>query len=441
MTDASSYFDLSPTDRSMAILDRTSSVTFHVVWDMVGPVDLDALLWAWRALARLHPILACTTDLDTSAVWQPGVEPSAIDVIDGEIDVDGATAQATAAPLEIASGPIVRLTAIKGTAGLRLVLAAQHAAFDGAASVVMIEDLRRIYLGRLSGDSTPVEPDFSPRTVRSALQQTRLPMATAQGFITQSLDRWRKLPPSGHVDPAGTPTEIATGYVTIDVGPALGALDQKRRRNSWPTDAVLVGLLETAWSETLGAADGAGIWLVAANLRPGLGLDRGSGNLSGVEPIAMRNDHPQSIDASIEQAAARIAATKAGFPGLGPELMARSWAWTTPSLMNQGVDTMIRSGRRQRYTRILSNMGKLPDSLTDWGPARLEGLRYLGPMAQGPYCMFVAQAHGGNSWLTVRTSPDWFSVDHAKEFERAINRYCGVDQDRLVPAQVVSSDR
>ena len=425
----------------MAILDRTSSVTFHVVWDMVGNVDLDALLGAWRALARVHPILACTSDIETSAVWQPGLAPSEIEVIEGGMEIEAATAQATAAPLQIADGPIVRLTAIKGNVGLRLVLAAQHAAFDGAASVVMIEDLRRIYLGRLSGDPFPVEPDSSPRTVRSALQQMPLPMATAQGFITQSLDRWRKLPPSGHVDPAGTPTEIATGYVTIDVGPALGVLDQKRRRNSWPTDAVLVGLLETAWSEILGAAGRAGIWLVAANLRPGLGLERGSGNLSGVEPIAMKPNGPHSIDASIDQAAARIAATRAGFPGLGPELMARSWAWTTPSLMNQGVDAMIRAGRRQRYTRVLSNMGKLPDSLTDWGPARLEGLRYLGPMAQGPYCMFVAQAHGGNSWLTVRTSPDWFSVDHAKEFERAINRSCGLDLERLVPAQVVSSDR
>jgi hypothetical protein len=213
----------------------------------------------------------------------------------------------------------------------------------------------------------------------------------------------------------------------MDLGPALLAIDERRRRNSWPMDAVLVGLLEAAWNEVFGQTEnGDGVWLVASNLRPGLGLTRGAGNLSGVEAIAVRRPQAQPVEQLIEQAAAEIAAAKTGFPGLAPELMARAWAWMPPVVLNQGVDLTIRAGQRQRYTRIISNLGQIPESLFDWGQARLEGLRYLGPMARGPYCMFVAQSLAGSPSLTVRTGPDWFTTAHARDLEFAINRNCGV---------------
>ena len=209
-------------------------------------------------------------------------------------------------------------------------------------------------------------------------------------------------------------------------------MDEERRRNSWPIDAVLVGLLEAAWNEVFGGAhDGAGVWLLAANLRPGLGVNRGIGNLSGVEPIVVTSQGTRSLRPLIEQAAAGIGATRAGFPGLGPELMARSWAWMPPSLLNQGAEAMLRASRDRRYTRIISNMGRIPDSLSDWGAARLEGLTYLGPMGRGPYCMFVPITHGGSSSMTVRTAPDWFSAEHAKNLGAAINRLCGVEETSM----------
>ena len=113
--------------------------------------------------------------------------------------------------------------------------------------------------------------------------------------------------------------------------------------------------------------------------------------------------------------------------------MVRTWGWLSPSVLNQGVDMMIRAGQRQRYTRIISNMGRLPDSLADWGPARMEGLSYLGPMARAPYSMFVALSYGTSTALTVRTSPDWFTSDHARELELAIGRHCGLAHSRPTP--------
>ena len=61
---AEGYFDLSPTDRSMAILDRTSPVAFNAIWDVIGTVETESVDWAWQALARVHPIMTCTIDVD-----------------------------------------------------------------------------------------------------------------------------------------------------------------------------------------------------------------------------------------------------------------------------------------------------------------------------------------------------------------------------------------
>ena len=423
---AASYFDLSPTDRSLAILDDTSPVTFHAVWDLIGAVDFDALAWAWQALALLHPILTCQTNLAMDSVWRPGPALPGIHMKSGGADIDQATSQELAAHLSLSEGPIVRLTSVTRADGCRMILAAHHAAFDGAASVELIDDLRRIYLGGCADRPGPSAPDLSPRTLKAAMRRHRVPVVTGQRVITQSLDRWRKLPTSDHVDPSPGATQIANAYVTFDLGPALDSLAEQRRHNSWPMDAVLVALLERAWNEVFGSkAEGAGVWLVSANLRASLGLEGGIGNLGGVEAVAMTQGE-KSLDRVIEEAAAEIAVVRSDFPGLGPELMAKAWAWMPPSVLNRGVEAMIRVGKRRRYTRILSNLGRIPDSLMDWGQVRLQGLRYLGPMAKGPYCLFVAMSHAGSSSLTMRTSPGWFTAEHARQLETAINRSCGL---------------
>jgi len=434
------YFDLSPTDRSMAILDRSSPVAFHVIWDLIGDVDLESLAWAWEALARIHPIVSCTTDVEAADTWRLAPEPTPLNAIDGGSDFDAVTARQVAMTVDPSEGPILRLDAISRTDGIRVVLAAHHAAFDGAASVLLIDDLRRLYVSRCSGGAPQIEPDQSPRTVKAALSQSRLPFLTTQSYITQSLNRWRRLPASTHTDPSLRPAQPATGYVTMEVGPAIDSIDDQRRRNSWPMDAVLVGILEAAWNDVFGRNEvGAGVWLVSSNLRPGLGVTRGIGNLSGVEAVAVTRPDARPVDAVIEQAAAEIAATRSGFPGLGPELLARTWGWLPASVVNQGVDQMISAGERQRYTRVISNMGRLPESLADWGPIRLEGLRYLGPMSRAPYTMFVALSHRGSTTLTVRTAPDWLTPEHARALELAIYRNCGLNQPRPGPGATPNS--
>jgi hypothetical protein len=206
------------------------------------------------------------------------------------------------------------------------------------------------------------------------------------------------------------------------VGPVLASLEEPRRRSNWSVDAILVGILEGAWIATFGSGAGASVWLVAQDLRPGLGVGRGVGNLSGAEPVAIRNPDARPVERLIEQAASEMAVTKSNSPGLGPELMARSWAWMPTQILNRGVDWMIQSGLRNRYTRSLSNLGRLPSSLDEWGDAEMATIKFVGPMATAPYTSFIAFAHGSSSWLTVRVSEGWFSAEHAGRLEGAIYR-------------------
>ncbi|HEY3427389.1 MAG TPA: hypothetical protein VGK83_01850, partial [Acidimicrobiia bacterium] len=144
------------------------------------------------------------------------------------------------------------------------------------------------------------------------------------------------------------------------------------------------------------------------------------------EPVAIRNPHVRPIELLIEQAASEMAISKSNSPGLGPELMARSWGWMPPQLLNRGAEWMIRNGLRNRHTRTLSNLGRLPFSLNDWGNARMATIRFVGPMSKGPYTSFIAFAHGSSSWLTVRISEGWLTKAHAVQLDRAMHRVLSV---------------
>ena len=425
------YFVVSPTDRSMAMLDRISPVAFHVIWDLVGAVDLAALDRAWQDLAAVHPILGCNLDIEVDSRWRPGQEQPPIRLVDEQSGrasrpskadrVDQLTAGELASPMDLRRGPVVRLSAISTIDGFRFVLAAHHAAFDGVASVLLLEDLRSLYLERVP-NARPPRADMSPRTVEALIGNEGLPFRKRQGVVGRGLDRWRRLPPSAHVDPSSGPPGDATDYVTFEMGTVLAAYEEQRRRNNWSVDAVLIGVLEGAWSDTFGSGEGASGWLVAQDLRPGFGVHRGLGNLSGAEPVAIRSPHVRPVERLIEQAAAEMAITKSNSPGLGPELMARSWRWMPPQVLNRGAEWIIRSGLRNRYTRTLSNLGRLPSSLNDWGPASMATIRFLGPMSKGPYTSFIAFAHGSSSWLTVRISEGWLTRTQAARLERAMHR-------------------
>ncbi|HSL27054.1 MAG TPA: hypothetical protein VLA54_12300 [Acidimicrobiia bacterium] len=425
-TEAERYFDLSPTDRSMAILDRSSPVTFHVIWDLVGPLDLAALARCWQGLATIHPILACTADVAVDTRWHPAAQPLPFQLVDA---IDDRMYELTAAEVGVrldTGGPLVRLTALSRGATTRLVLGAHHAAFDGVASVVLLEDLRRVYVDYLgSGRLPPLPADLSPRTVAGAAQHGGLSAGDRWRIAARSMDRWSRLPTSTHADPAAGETDVATGYEIIELGPALAALDERRRHNRWPVDAVLVGVLEAAWTDVFGpGGSGAGVWLVASDLRHGLAVTRGIGNLSGTEPVAIRRPGVRPVEKVIEQAAAEMATWKSSHPGLGPELMARSWSWLPPAALNQGVEMMMRTGRRQRYTRTLSNLGRLPSSLSDWGQARMEEIVFLGPMSKGPYNSFIAFAFGSSSRLTARVTPTGPTSAHVADLRAAIYQLC-----------------
>lgn len=372
------YFAVGRLDRAMAVLDASTAVGFEAVVELDGEPDEEALAEAWRRVTERHPILRCGF---TDGGWEPGLGSTAV------LDVDGGT----------------------------LVVRCDHRAFDGMASVLVLDALRRAYLDVLAGRPAEHVPDRTPRVIErsvpvSAPTGDRLAMASRAAF------RWRRAPVSTHRDPADElPTGPANGRFVFDVGPALGRLADRRRRMGWSADAVLVGLLEHAWSATFGEPGGPSAWMVARDLAGPLGLERGIGNFGAVDDVVLL---PDDLEGTIDRAHRELAAhwedvvsgtvTAAGFPAPDAALAAG-----------------FRRGRRLRHTRSVSNVGQLGDRLDDWGRTGARRVYFVGPMADPPYVSFIAAGRGDEALVCVRTSADWLTADDARRLGEAAQHLAG----------------
>jgi hypothetical protein len=198
----------------------------------------------------------------------------------------------------------------------------------------------------------------------------------------------------------------------MDLGPVLQSLAPKRRKYHWSTDAVLVGVLEKAWSSVFGPPEAESSWLVAKDLRPALGVVRGIGNLSvlaGTSIVDPRSDLVSiidQIDAEMStQSADLLTASRAG----------ARWG----SAARRSLLAGLRKGQTLRFQRSLSNVGQLGDSLDSWGTASLSRVWFVGPLAHPPYTSFIAAGRESSTLVSVRTSPHWLTSQHARRLEQA----------------------
>jgi hypothetical protein len=375
----------------MSVMDETSAVGFEAIVELEGSVDKDALREAWSRLAARHPILTCVRAGDT---WQTvGEPPTGPDAVQPGHD----------------NPPIsLRVTPIEE--GVRLTMFCNHVAFDGMASVVLMGDLREEYVAVLEGRA-PRPVDWSSRTIEAAAVSTpswRSLTATA----TRGSFRWWQAPVSTHIDPGSHGSAPASDNELMDLGPVLQSLAPKRRKYHWSTDAVLVGVLEKAWSSVFGPPEAESSWLVAKDLRPALGVVRGIGNLSvlaGTSIVDPRSDLVSiidQIDAEMStQSADLLTASRAG----------ARWG----SAAKQSLLAGLRKGQTLRLQRSLSNVGQLGDSLDSWGTASLSRVWFVGPLAHPPYTSFIAAGRESSTLVSVRTSPHWLTSQHARRLEQA----------------------
>lgn len=391
MAAALSYYRVGIVDRAMATLDEKSAVGFEAIAELHGVVDERALAEAWSRLATRHPILTCVRAGDG---WKPSRPPS----MGPEVDH----------PRQGEPPVALRITSTPG--GVRLTMLCNHVAFDGTASVILLGDLKNEYNAVLDGKPAP-RPDWSPRTLEDLVDQSPDWRAVTAATI-RGASAWWQAPTSTHVAPGGAVGDPATDHSVLELGPVLRALAPARRRYRWSTDAVLVGVLEKAWTSVFGPPQADSTWLVAQDLRPTLSTTRGVGNLSAIAGVSIadpRSDLMSVFDRVHGEIRTRSRDLITAVSAVRPWRMA-----ARPSF-----EAMLRRGHRLRWHRSVSNVGQLGDELEHWGSASLRRVWFVGPLAHPPYTSFIAAGHGPSTLVSVRTSDHSLTQDHALALERA----------------------
>ena len=388
--DASAYHAVGLADRAMALVDETSSVGFEATVVLRGNLDEAALGEAWDRLAVLHPIISCVR---AEGAWRPAGRP----------ELGPAVRQPTHEEPPVG----LRVTATED--GVRLTMLCNHVAFDGVASVRLLGDLRDEYNSVLSG-APARPPDWSPRTLEA--QGVEIDWRTSIAAVVRGASTWWRTPPSTHVDPGPISDLPAEHHALMEFGPVLDALTPTRRRYHWSVDAVLVGVLEKAWSEVFGPPLAESSWLVARDLRPMLGTTRGIGNLSGALGVSIP-DPASDLMTVIDTAEAALASQSRVLATAAVSL--QRWRPAADVSFAQ----MLHRGRKMRAYRSVSNVGQLGESLDQWGSASLHRVWFVGPLAHPPYNSFIAAGHGDSTLVSVRTSGAWLTESHARALERA----------------------
>ena len=293
-----------------------------------------------------------------------------------------------------------------------MTLLCNHVAFDGTASRILLDDLREEYVGVLDGRPER-QPDLSPRTLEETAREPD--WRTAVATVARGTATWWRAPVSTHADPGPPSDAPAEEHVTVELGPLLAELAPLRRKYWWSVDAVLVGVLEKAWSEVFGPPVAESTWLVARDLRPGLGISRGIGNLSTAAGVSL-TDPRDDLIAVIDQAEAALAAQSNDLLTAGSSV--GRWGPASDFSFAQ----MLRRSSRLRAYRTVSNVGQLGDSLAGWGDARLRRVWFVGPLAHPPYTSFIAAGNGDSTLVSMRVSPDWLTADHAVAIEQALGQ-------------------
>ncbi|MFZ0015178.1 MAG: hypothetical protein WAL25_13815 [Acidimicrobiia bacterium] len=383
------YFQVGVADRAMALLDETSAVGFEAVVELRGPLDEGALTTAWRRVSSIHPIVTCVR---TDKTWRPVAEPP---IGEGVTQPDH-------------HSPPVALQITRTGETTRLTMMCSHVAFDGVASRILLGDLRDEYEATLSG-IPPRIADWSPRTLETIAGETDWRSSTAA--VVRSASAWWRSPISTHVDPGPGSSAPADDHAVLELGPVLGRLTPARRKYGWSVDAVLVGILEKTWSRVFGRPTGESTWLMARDLRPALGMARGIGNLSAAAGTSMTG-RTADLATVIDRAQADLV-------GQDGDLVTSAASVRMGAIAEISFGQMLRRSKKLRAQRSLSNVGQVGDSLDRWGPASLDRIWFVGPLAHPPYNSFIATGHGDSTLVSVRTSPAWLTADHAGAMETA----------------------
>jgi NRPS condensation-like uncharacterized protein len=421
----SAYWEASPTDRALLIVDRTSAVTFHLVAEFTGRIDDDRMRAAWRLTSCRHPILLARFEAEHPPFgrWAPSLrQPEYLSITCDEGARPTLVRDLCAEDMTPITGRTARVVAIHAAHETTVVLSIHHAAMDGRAGLMVFDDLRRRY-GARTGRGEPA-PDVTPRTMSTALRAADVPSDVVRDIVRAGGRRWADAW-SSHREPdtirPRCPEE--RDVATHDIDPhALAALDDMRRRFRWSVTDVLLTALARAWEEVIGrdhrdpARSG---WLVTADLRPRLGTVGGAGNLSGTEPVLLDDVARLRPREAIAQTNRELSVLRSGWPGLFADLAVATGVLPARSF-DRALGRLLGIARQRCMTRTFANFGVVPDEATAWDGVTVARLWWAPPLADPSYVNATFLRACGRTTLCLRTGSTGLGKADARDLCDAI---------------------
>jgi hypothetical protein len=415
------YFEFAPTDRAMAVLDEDAPFTLHVGVEVDGPLDHERLRGALERLARRHPILTATVDRSADDPrWEPGtVVPELFEVFDetGDRVLSSRSSALTLRPLDAATGPTCALGHVHHANGerSRLVFGVHHAVADARAAIMMLDDLREFYAALERGDDPVVDVDWSPRTLGALLDAGRAALDARVRRVWDVGRRWAMVPRSTHRDASdqvGAAVGPAEAERTIRLDDALvGTVAAAARAHGWRLNPVMLTLLARAWSRVFGrepVEPSVSGWLVTVDCRRQFGVERGAGNLSGLEPVSLVDVETHDLMSAIEQTHRAFVDLGRDGAGLAAEVVAPG-VRIPSSMLDQSIrDTFALRTSVLRTSRLYSAAG-FPPSLARWGDAVVTELGWMPQDRMAPpYVTVVPVRFGGTTTVALFGAPGAF---------------------------------
>ena len=177
----------------------------------------------------------------------------------------------------------------------------------------------------------------------------------------------------------------------------------------WRPSHVLLASLAVAWSRVIGhhvAPDSTSGWLVGVNGRRPLHTLRGAGNLSGFEPVALRDVETRPLAHIVDDARDAFIPFRELGAGMLGELGTPLLRYAPPVLLNRAMTaTYEAQARRTRYTRAFSAV-EIPDIIGDWAHTEADAA-WCEPVndAPAPSTAFVLTTFRGGLTCSPAASP------------------------------------
>jgi hypothetical protein len=416
------YFEFAPTDRAMAVLHDDAPFTLHVGLELDGALEHERLRAALERLACRHPILTATVDRSADdPCWEPGrTVPELFETVDDSRDgVFSARASATLAtrPLDVRTGPTCSLGHFHDAAGSRsrLVFGVHHAVADARGTLMMLDDLRGFYAALQRGDEPVVDVDWSPRTLGALLDAGRERLDARARRAWDVGQRWATVPRSTHRDASDRLAAVGgdpDDRHAIRLNDALvAAVEAVARTRGWRFNHVMLTLLARAWSRAFGREPlepSVSGWLVTVDCRRQFAVERGAGNLSGLEPVSLVDVETRDLLSAIEQTRVAFDTLGRGSAGLAAEVVAPPVRLPSSMLDQLMRETFALRTRALRSSRLYTS-ASFPASLARWGDA---GVTKLGWMPQDrmapPYVTIAPTRFAGATTVALFAAPEAF---------------------------------